>query len=110
MQEKFHGRFGQIAFREAFTVAGMFYAHKYIKLNLHPNSHDSLDRAWYGSLAPSHPLHALRVSVQTKIANLAEAADDYFGSPIQKKFAVFDTFLIPETERHIDAYLERHFS
>jgi hypothetical protein len=95
LQEKFHGKFCQMAFREAFIVAGMFYAHRYLKLNLHPNDHAALDRAWYGSLAPNHPMHALRSSVQTKIGNLAEAADDHFGSPIQRKFAVFDTLLVP---------------
>ncbi len=109
LQQKFHGDFGQMAYREALTIAGMFYAHKYIKLNVHPNSHAALDRAWYGSLAPNHPMHALRTSVQIKIADLAQAEDDHFGSSIQKKFAVFDTFLVPAAEKHINAYLARHF-
>jgi hypothetical protein len=109
LQEKFHGQFGQFAFREAVTMAGMFYAHKYIKLNVHPSNHDALDRAWYGSLSANHPMHGLRTSVQDKIGDLAQALDGHLGSPIQKKFAVFDSYLVPAAEKHIDAYLERHF-
>ena len=105
MQKKFHGHFGQAAFREAVTIASMFYAHKYLKLSLDPRHHADLDRAWYGSLLPSHPLHGLRISVQEKIGNLAVAVDDYFGHPIQKKFAVFDTFVVPQIETHINQWL-----
>jgi hypothetical protein len=64
MQKRFHATSSRLIFREAIVVAGMFYAHGYLKRNIHPNSHGALDKAWYGSLAPHHPLHTLRVSVQ----------------------------------------------
>jgi hypothetical protein len=110
MQEKFHGHWGEEAFREVFVIAGMFYAHKYIKRSFHVDLHKEIDTAWYGSLAPHHPFHRLRVLTQHAIGDVAQYVDDHFGSPLQRKFLVFDTRIVPAVEKCVNDFISEHFS
>jgi hypothetical protein len=104
LQDRFHGHYGLAAFREVVILIFMVRAHKMLKAKLPPDFLPALELGWYGSLLPYHPLHAVRNMVQHQVADWAVGADDYFQSPLQKKFSYLDG-CVPRMEQYIDGLL-----
>lgn len=104
IQDKFHGKYGKAAYREAVIIIFMSAAHKLLRVKLNPKYLEELERTWYGSLLPSHPLHGLRCDVQATVGDWALEADDYLGGHLQDKLSWLDT-QIPRLEQYIDGLL-----
>ncbi len=67
LQDKFEGKLGAKAFREASVIVFMLATHHVVKMRLTPQQEEELDDLWYGSLSPTHPLHKVRGWVQEKL-------------------------------------------
>jgi hypothetical protein len=78
MRAKFEGQYGQMAYREAVSVAFMIITHKVILKGVEPAYHPHL------------------------AGNFASEADDYFRRPLQDKLRWIDTHMVPAIERFID--------
>jgi hypothetical protein len=102
LQDKFEGKLGTMAFREASVIVFMLLTHHTVKMPLTPQQEVELDRLWYGSLSPSHPLHKVRGWVQEKAGDWAQHLDNLSGRHLQQKFQWFD-----EQVPHVRAYLQK---
>jgi len=101
VQNKFEGKLGAMAFREASVIVFMLLTHHAAKIPLTPQQEEELDRLWYGSLSPQHPLHKVRGWIQEKAADWGEHLDNLSGGHLQNKFKWFDA-QVP----HVRTYLQ----
>ena len=70
IRDKFQGKYGEIALREAMVAAIFFATHKVVKLRLRPRYHTASDDHWFKSLLHTHPLHPLRVAAHQKAGGM----------------------------------------
>ena len=103
-RDKLQGHHGSVAFREVSAAIVFLAAHECVKAALPPEYHPKVELVWYGSHLPMHPLHKVRTAVHRQVADWAVEADDYFNSPLQKKFAWIDD-QIARVEVFIDLHL-----
>jgi len=102
LQDKFEGKLGKMATREAFVIAFLLVTHKAAKIPLTPQQEKELDKLWYGSILPNHPLHPVRGWVREKVGDFGEGIDNLTGRHLQHKFEWFDR-QVP----HVRAHLQR---
>ena len=101
LQDKFEGKLGAKAFREASVIVFMLATHHVVKMRLTPQQEEELDDLWYGSLSPTHPLHKVRGWVQEKAGDWGQHLDNLTGSHLQDKFKWFD-----DQVPHMRTYLQ----
>lgn len=103
-RDRLQGQYGSVAFREVVAAIVFLAGHECLKEALPPEYHPQLERVWYGSHLPMHPLHRVRKAVHRQVADWAVEADDYFDSPLQKKFKWIDD-QIARLEVFLDLHL-----
>jgi hypothetical protein len=104
-RRRLHGHDGRGPFREAVHAIVWAFAHETLRARVAPAHHEALERVWYGSRLPAHPLHRVRAAVHASVADWLEDADDYAGSPLPQTFAWIDAYVLT-LEHIIDALLE----